>query len=104
MIPMAMKTAGVAELKARLSEYLTRVRAGEEVLVTDRGRPVARLVPAGSGDRDSEEAGRLAELERAGLLRLAATSIPDGFWEAERPADAGAATRAALLDERRSGR
>ena len=37
--------AGVAQLKAGLSGYLERVKAGQEVLVTDRGRPVAKLVP-----------------------------------------------------------
>jgi prevent-host-death family protein len=37
---------GVRELKARLSEILRRVQDGEAVTVTDRGRPVARLVPA----------------------------------------------------------
>ena len=45
MVTMVMTTAGVAELKARLSEYLARVRAGSEVLVTERGRPVAKIVP-----------------------------------------------------------
>ncbi len=34
------------ELKAKLSEYLALVSSGEEVTVTDRGRPVARLVAA----------------------------------------------------------
>jgi prevent-host-death family protein len=37
--------AGVRELKSRLSEFLGVVAAGEQVVVTDRGRPVARLVP-----------------------------------------------------------
>ena len=37
---------GVRELKAKLSEYLALVSSGEEVTVTDRGRPVARLVAA----------------------------------------------------------
>lgn len=36
---------GVRELKAKLSEYLGRVAEGEEVVVTDRGKPVARLLP-----------------------------------------------------------
>lgn len=35
----------VRELKSRLSEYLRRVAVGEEVVVTSRGREVARLVP-----------------------------------------------------------
>lgn len=34
---------GVRELKAKLSEYVGRAAAGETVIVTDRGRPVARL-------------------------------------------------------------
>ncbi len=42
-----MEEVGVRELKASLSRYLRRVRAGETIVVTDRGRPVARIVPAG---------------------------------------------------------
>jgi prevent-host-death family protein len=38
--------ASVRELKARLSEYLRQVAAGEEVVVTSRGKPVARLTAA----------------------------------------------------------
>ena len=41
-----MKTATVSKLKASLSEYLRQVKAGEEVLVTERGRPIAKLAPA----------------------------------------------------------
>ena len=40
---------GVRELKAKLSEYLGRVADGESVVVTDRGTPVARLVPFDHG-------------------------------------------------------
>lgn len=39
---------GVRELKAKLSEYLAAAAAGEDIVVTDRGRPVARLVPFGN--------------------------------------------------------
>ncbi|RLE26173.1 MAG: prevent-host-death protein [Actinobacteria bacterium] len=39
---------GVRELKSKLSEYLARTAAGEEIIVTDRGRPVARLTPYAS--------------------------------------------------------
>lgn len=42
-----MEEVGVRELKASLSRYLGRVREGESIVVTDRGRPVARLVPVG---------------------------------------------------------
>ena len=55
---------GIRELKARLSSYVARVRRGETVVVTDRGRPVARLQavdPAEppEGVRALAEAGRL---------------------------------------------
>lgn len=36
---------GVRELKAKLSEYLSSAGAGEKITVTDRGRPIAQLVP-----------------------------------------------------------
>ena len=39
---------GVRDLKNNLSRYLTRVGAGDEVIVTDRGRPVARIIPIGT--------------------------------------------------------
>ena len=42
---------GIRELKARLSEYVSRVAAGETITVTDRGQPRAMLVPIESADR-----------------------------------------------------
>ena len=92
-----MIVAGVAQLKARLSEYLSRVRAGGDVLITEHGRPVARIVPVQSG---SEE---LAELEREGLVRAGTMSLPRGFLDAPRPKAAASVTDA-LLEERREGR
>jgi len=44
---MVMTTVRVAELKARLSEYLRRVRRGHELTVLDRETPIARIVPYG---------------------------------------------------------
>ena len=40
-----MHSYNVAEAKTRLSEILRRVSAGEEILLTRRGRPIARLIP-----------------------------------------------------------
>ena len=40
-----MKQVRIAELKARLSEYLRAVRRGESIAVLDRDTPVAQLVP-----------------------------------------------------------
>jgi len=42
-----MKTASVAEAKAHLSELLSYVESGEEVLITRRGKPVGKLTAAG---------------------------------------------------------
>lgn len=40
-----MKSVKIAELKDRLSEHLRAVEQGAEVIVTDRNRPIARIVP-----------------------------------------------------------
>jgi len=42
------ESVGVRELRQSLSKYLDRVKAGEALTVTERGRVVARLVPAGA--------------------------------------------------------
>jgi len=42
---MTMKQVRIAELKARLSEYLRAVRRGETVAVLDRETPIAQIVP-----------------------------------------------------------
>lgn len=97
-----MIQVGIAELKARLSEYLARVQDGEEIVVADRGRPVARLIPAvrlGASEEDS----RLLDLQRRGLLRIGPGVLPDAIWEIERPEDAGGKVRAALAVERAEG-
>jgi len=36
---------GIRELKSRLSEYLRRVKAGEVVIITERGKPVGQIMP-----------------------------------------------------------
>ena len=51
-----MRTVNIADLKNNLSAHLKRVRAGEELIVKDRNRPVARLMPSTAGeDLDAEE-------------------------------------------------
>ena len=66
-----METVGIRELKNRLSAYVRRVQAGDVVLVTDRGRVVAELVPPGHGIRRQDIPPGLLELERRGEIRLA---------------------------------
>ena len=68
-----MKTAAVSELTARLSKYLDRVKAGEEVIITRRGNPVARLLPI---SREKTRRNAMASLERRGLIRLGSGKLP----------------------------
>ncbi len=71
-----MKAVGLRELKNRLSEYVRQVRAGEEVLVTDRGQVVAELRPPGEG-RDEHALPGLFALAKRGDLSLGAPNQPD---------------------------
>jgi prevent-host-death family protein len=64
----------VTELRAHLSDWLDRVRGGEEVVITDRGIPVARL---------------LGLTSTATLQRLAAEGVIGRDVSAPRPAAAG---------------
>jgi len=96
-----MPTAAVSDLKARLSEYLKRVRGGAEILITDRGKPVARLVPV-SRAKISREA--LAQMEKQGLIKIGSGKLPKDFWSMPRPKDPEGSVLSALLDERREGR
>jgi prevent-host-death family protein len=97
---VTMETATVARLKSELSRYLRRVKAGDEVVVTERGVPIARLVPIRRGPADLES---LRDLERQGLIRLGRGQLPRGFWKLPRGRDPKAAVLKALLEERDSG-
>ena len=97
-----MRTATVTEVKNGLSALLDRVRAGESVLVTDRGLPIARIEPVTS---HPDAAGRLKRLERAGILRPGGGVAPLELLRRPGPAlprEASASER--VIEERRSGR
>jgi prevent-host-death family protein len=100
-----MKTATITQTKNSLSALLDWVRSGESVLITDRSRPVARLEPVASAEQPGPDEGRLARLERAGVVRRARRGRFDEIARVAPPAAArGGDILAALLDERRSGR
>lgn len=92
-----METAAVSKLKAHLSDYLNRVKAGVEVLITDRGKPIARLVPI-SRVKTPREA--LTRMEKQGLIKLGSGKLPKGFWTMPRPEDPKGLVLKALLQER----
>ena len=67
-----MKTVGSREFKNRMGRYIKAVRQGQSLLLTDRGKPVAKVVPP-----DPEPASEpslmdvLKRLESEGKIRLA---------------------------------
>jgi prevent-host-death family protein len=86
----------VRELKSHLSEYLRRVGNGQRFVVTDRGRPVAELGPAGRADLTIEQ--RMSAMAEAGEVTLSRGKGLRPF----RPARVrGRPVSATLLEERR---
>lgn len=68
-----MIMAGIKEVKNNLSRYLARVKMGEEILITDRGKPVARIVKENEGNRSVRAA--LGTLIQKGLIALPSRQI-----------------------------
>ncbi len=65
-----MSMVGVKELKNRLTQYLRRTKSGEEVIVTDRGKPIAMIQPIHSAKPTKSLEARLARLASRGLITL----------------------------------
>jgi prevent-host-death family protein len=65
-----MEKATITEIKNRFSTFLDKVKHGDSVLITERGRPVARLESILATHSNDVE-GRLMRLERNGLVRRA---------------------------------
>ena len=97
-----MKAVGIRELKNRLSEYVRMVRAGEEILVTDRGEVVAELRAPQRTASPAEPYPELARLVRQGRIRPGGVNRPELYPVLPPIAPAGTAAR--LLDEERSER
>lgn len=93
-----MSTVGVRELKNRLAEYLRRTKHGEEVVVTERGRPIAVIQPLHSVERPVSLEARLARLAARGLLTLP-TRRPSKRVRAVRVS--GPAVSRMILEDRR---
>lgn len=72
-----MTAVNIAELKNNLSSYLETVKRGEEIVIRDRNRAIARIVPINNlNDYTAEE----AELIASGVLRLPEDDrLPEAF-------------------------
>jgi len=100
-----MKTASISEAKNGLSALLDQVKAGESVLITDRGIPVARIEPVSEAD---DPDGWLLRLERKGLIRRGTGMPPDELLRRMREIPLtklaeGMSLVDAVLEERESG-
>lgn len=64
---------GIKETKNNLSRYLKRVQAGEEILITERGKPIARIIKEGSGSPSLHTI--LGPLIKKGLVKMPSTDL-----------------------------
>lgn len=90
-----MKTVNIGTLKNKLSSYLQHVKNGEEVIVQDRKKPIARIVPIKSSDFTDEE----LYLASIGVMIL--PENPKGidweaFWAMPRPEVSDEAVKEAI--------
>jgi prevent-host-death family protein len=94
-----MRSTNIAELRNRLTQYLQEVRAGEEIVVRDRQRPIAKIVPFTVDEDDADE----AKLVAAGLMRKGSGRVAPSFWKARRPALTPEQAIAAVVGDRDEG-
>ena len=87
-----MKTITVTELRTLLGSYLSKVRSGNKFMITERGRPIAMIVPI-----------RGLEMKRAGRANSGKASLPADFWTLPRPKDPKGLALRYLLTERDVG-
>lgn len=94
-----MATVSVSVLKARLSEFLRRVRSGDTLVVTDRGAPIAIVAPLPEGEYE----GAMNALVEQGLVRPPIAALSEDFWIRSRPKDPSGCCCAAVVQERAEG-
>ncbi len=96
---MNVKPIGIRELKANLSKYLKDVKEGGAIVVTERGRAIARIVPVKPG----EERSKLQSI----LLKLSGNDriiLPAPFKKASRPLSRKKVAGSPFSDAVREGR
>src|SRR4051794_29291981 len=94
-----MEKVGIRELKDKLSLYVRKAEAGDVVLVTDRGRIVAELVPPGHSTLGAGIDPGILELVRRGEARLPARPHdPESYRDPLPRIDLGGLTVRDLID------
>ncbi len=97
-----MHTVSVTELKAMLSQFLSNVKSGDKLIITERGKPIAMIVPIRRLEMSFLR--HLLSLERAGLARIGKNTLPSNFWTLPRPKDRNGRALQYLLNDRDEGR
>ncbi len=97
-----MQAASISELKTSASEYLSKVKAGAEILLTDRGNPFAKIIRLHRSELPADI--YMAQLEQRGLARVGKSALPADFLSMPRPLDREGLALKALLEEREDGR
>jgi prevent-host-death family protein len=94
-----MRSTNIADLRNRLTQYLQEVRAGGEIIVRDRQRPIAKIVPFTVDNEDADDAALVA----AGLMRKGSGRVAPSFWKGRRPAVTLEQAIAAVVADRDEG-
>ncbi|HVZ53369.1 MAG TPA: type II toxin-antitoxin system prevent-host-death family antitoxin [Pseudolabrys sp.] len=97
-----MKRNSITKAKKSFRKLIDQVKAGQSVLITDRGNPVARLEPV-TGAADIDDTGRLV---RDGVVRPSrGPGLPKSFFIEPPPrVKGGESIVDILIEERREGR
>ena len=93
---LPMRSTNIADLRNRLTQYLREVRAGEEIVVRDRERPIATIVPFTVDDDEADDAALVA----SGLMRQGSGVLPPSFWRRRRSRMTRQAAAAAVRADR----
>ena len=93
-----MGAVGIRELKNRLTHYLSLTKKGEEVVVTERGVPIAVLQPITKAKHATSLEARLARLAVLGMVTLPTKPSPKRL---KTIAASGPPASKGILEERR---
>ncbi len=97
-----MERSSISKTKNKLSSLIKKVKAGETVIIEDRGIPVAQLQPLTTSGPSE---GRALRLQQAGLARLPRTKASKDIFKKSPPKPKSKIKISdILLEERRSGR
>lgn len=91
-----MKHVGVRELKNSLSAYIRRVKKGETVIVTERGKEIALLKKPPGGPLEE----RLETLQAKGWIRIGEGGRPTGLTGRRKKVRRAPLSRAVIEDRR----